>query len=98
MNELRLDVRSLRVFEAVAKSGSVSTAASKLGVTQSAVSQAVMQIEELLGTKVLDRARRPMKLTPAGIALRRHAHNVVDDMDRLLALVRASDLVNRHLN
>nr|WP_280905965.1 LysR family transcriptional regulator [Cupriavidus sp. LEh25] len=92
---MRFDVRSLRVFEAVARSGSVSMAASKLGVTQSAVSQAIMQIEELLGTKVLDRARRPMKLTPAGMALRRHGHNVVDEMDRLLALVRASDLVNR---
>jgi DNA-binding transcriptional LysR family regulator len=88
----RLEVRSLRVFEAVAAEGSVSRAASKLGVTQSAVSQAISQIEEILGTKVLDRSCRPVKLTPAGIALRRNALNVVDEMDRLLAHVREADL------
>ncbi len=96
MNDLqRLEVRSLRVFEAVAAEGSVSQAAITLGVTQSAVSQAIAQIEEILGTKVLDRSRRPMKLTPAGIALRRNAHTVVDEMDRLLAQVREADLANR---
>lgn len=96
MNELqRLDIRSLRVFEAVASGGSLSAAAQSLGVTQSAISQAVMQIEETLGTKVLDRTRRPLKLTAAGIALRRHAHSVIDEMDRLIAIVREADLTNR---
>jgi DNA-binding transcriptional LysR family regulator len=96
VNELqRLDIRSLRVFEAVASGGSLSAAAQSLGVTQSAISQAVMQIEETLGTKVLDRTRRPLKLTAAGIALRRHAHSVIDEMDRLIAIVREADLTNR---
>lgn len=91
----RLDIRALRVFDAVASSGSISAAASALGVTQSAVSQAVGQIEEILGTKVLDRSRRPVLLTPAGIALRRHAQTVVDEMERLLAVVREADLTGR---
>jgi DNA-binding transcriptional LysR family regulator len=96
VNELqRLDIRSLRVFEAVASGGSLSAAAQSLGVTQSAISQAVMQIEETLGAKVLDRTRRPLKLTAAGIALRRHAHSVIDEMDRLIAIVREADLTNR---
>jgi molybdate transport repressor ModE-like protein len=91
----RLDVRALRVFEAVAATGSVSAAASNLGVTQSAVSQAISQIEEMLGSKVFDRSRRPIALTPAGIALRRHAQNIVDEMDRLLAVVREADLTSK---
>ncbi|MFC4419846.1 LysR family transcriptional regulator [Cupriavidus pampae] len=91
----RLDVRSLRVFDAVAAEGSVSLAAGKLGVTQSAVSQAIAQIEEILGTKVLDRSRRPVKLTSAGLALRRNAHSVIDEMDRLLAQVREADQSQR---
>lgn len=92
---LRLDVRALRFFVAVAARGSLSAAATDLGVTQSALSQAVMQIEEVLGTKVLDRSRRPLKLTAAGIALSRHARNIVDEMDQLIAQVREADLANR---
>ncbi|MDR5744753.1 LysR family transcriptional regulator [Caballeronia sp. LZ029] len=96
MTELsRLEIRALQVFEAVAAEGSVSAAASRLGVTQSAVSQTIAQIEEVLGTKVLDRSRRPIRLTSAGIALRRDAHSVVEEMNRLLANAREADAANR---
>lgn len=96
MTELsRLEIRALQVFEAVATEGSVSAAAVRLGVTQSAVSQTIAQIEEILGTKVLDRSRRPIRLTSAGIALRRDAQTVVEEMNRLLANVREADAANR---
>ncbi|MDB5764269.1 MAG: LysR family transcriptional regulator [Herminiimonas sp.] len=90
-----LDIRALRIFEIVAACGSVSIAAEQLQVTQSAVSQAVAQIEQILGTKVLDRSRRPFKLTAAGIALSRRARQIVDDMDRLIAQVHEADMANR---
>lgn len=90
-----LDVRSLRIFEAAASTGTLSLAATQMGVTQSAVSQAIAQIEQTLGTQLLDRSRRPFKLTAAGIALSRHARQIVDDMDRLISLVRDADLANR---
>ncbi|PUA99395.1 DNA-binding transcriptional LysR family regulator [Acidovorax sp. 107] len=90
-----LDVRALRVFEAVASSGSLSSAAKLLGITQSAVSQSLSQIEEILDTQVFDRTRRPFKLTPAGIALSRRARSIVDEMDRLVVHVRDADLASR---
>lgn len=90
-----LDVRSLRIFEAVASAGSLSIAANALGVTQSAISQAIAQIEQTVGTRVLDRSRRPLKLTPAGLALSRHARQIVDDMDRLIAQVQDADVASR---
>lgn len=90
-----LDVRALRMFEAVASSGSLSAAAVQLGVTQSAVSQALSQIEAILETQVFDRSRRPFKLTPAGIALSRRARLIVEDMDRLVVHVRDADLASR---
>lgn len=90
-----LDVRMLRIFEAVADSGNVSRAAEKLGITQSAVSQALNQVEHILGTAVFDRAHRPFKLTPAGIALSRRARHIVDDIDRLVSDVREADLASR---
>lgn len=94
-DSLRLDVRALRFFVAVAETGSMSAASAELGVTQSALSQTVMQIEEILGAKVLDRTKRPLKLTAAGIALSRHARTIVDEMDQLIAQVREADLANR---
>jgi DNA-binding transcriptional LysR family regulator len=90
-----LDVRSLRIFEAVTSAGSLSGAANTLGITQSAISQAIAQIEQTVGTRVLDRSRRPLKLTPAGLALSRHARQIVDDMDRLIAQVQDADVASR---
>ena len=90
-----LDVRMLRIFEAAADTGNISRAAEKLGVTQSAVSQAVTQVEQILGTPVFDRSQRPFKLTPAGIALSRRARQIVEDVDRLVSDVREADLASR---
>lgn len=90
-----LDIRVLRIFEVVATTESLSAAAGELQITQSAVSQAVTQIEQILGTAVLDRSRRPLKLTPAGIALSRQARQIVHDMDRLIAQVQEADLASR---
>ena len=90
-----LDVRALKIFEAVASYGSLSKGALALGITQSAVSQTISQIESILETQVFDRSQRPFKLTPAGIALSRRARQIVEDMERLVVHVRDADLASR---
>lgn len=94
-NDSDLDIRMLRIFAAVASADSLSAAAQALGITQSAVSQTMSQIEATLGMKVLDRSRRPYRLTPAGVTLQRQSRQIVDDVDRLIAQVREADLMNR---
>ena len=94
-NDSGLDIRMLRIFAAVAGADSLSAAAEALGVTQSAVSQTISQIEATLGMRVLDRTRRPYRLTPAGVTLQRQSRQIVDDVDRLIAQVREADLMNR---
>lgn len=47
----------------------MSQAAARLGITQSAVSQAIGQLEDQFGTSLLNRERRPLTLTNAGLAL-----------------------------
>lgn len=59
-------LRLLTVFEAVIRSGSVQRAAAELNVTQPAVSQALRQLEEHVGTRLLDRSTRPATRTEAG--------------------------------
>lgn len=93
--EHSIDVRSLRIIEAVAATGNFTHAASELGLTQSAVSQTVAQVEAVIGIKLFDRSTRPMKLTPAGISLSRSAKQIVADMDKLIAQTREAALLNR---
>ncbi|AZW32294.1 LysR family transcriptional regulator [Bordetella bronchiseptica] len=72
-----IDMQALRIFLAAAKDQNMSIAASKLGLTQSAVSQAIGQLEEQFGIKLLDRNRRPLTLTSAGYVLYERGEQLV---------------------
>ncbi|KLN58972.1 hypothetical protein WH96_19935 [Kiloniella spongiae] len=57
---------AMRVFEAVARLGSVSQAASSLGVTQPAVSQQLRKLELYVGGSLTERVAMGIALTPRG--------------------------------
>jgi LysR family transcriptional regulator, glycine cleavage system transcriptional activator len=59
-------LRLLAVFETVLRRGSVRDAAAEMNVSQPAVSQSLRQLEDHVGTPLLDRATRPAALTAAG--------------------------------
>src|SRR3546814_1911376 len=59
-------LRLLSVFAAVERHGGLRQAAAALNVSQPAVSQALRQLEDFLGTRLLDRRTRPARLTEAG--------------------------------
>lgn len=61
-----LTLRGLEVFEALAAHGSVAAAAEATGLSQPSVSQQLSNLEKALGTTLIDRTKRPMRLTPAG--------------------------------
>ena len=62
-------LRLLTAFAAVAGTGSIQAAAARLNVSQPAISQAVKQLEDHVGVPLLDRGRRPARLTEAGETL-----------------------------
>ena len=64
-----LDLRRLRVLQAVARQGSLSAAARALDYTQPAVGHHVRRLEAELGTPLVVRRGRGVELTPAGAAL-----------------------------
>ncbi|MDX6554443.1 MAG: hypothetical protein QOD86_638 [Miltoncostaeaceae bacterium] len=92
------DVRQLRVLREVAARGSFSAAAGALDCTQSAVSKQVAALEREAGTTLVERAVRPLRLTPSGDALAAHAEVVLGRMaaarDELAAIagLRAGEL------
>jgi LysR family transcriptional regulator, glycine cleavage system transcriptional activator len=59
-------LNGLRLFEAAARHTTFKQAAEELNVTPSAVSHAVLALEEWLGTKLFNRSARGLILTPAG--------------------------------
>ena len=61
-----VDLSQLRLFCQIAQTRSLTRAAALLGVTQSAASQSVRELEARLGVQLLDRSSRPVALTPAG--------------------------------
>lgn len=72
-----LDLRRLTVLRAVAREGSFSAAARALDYTQPAVSHHVARLEEEVGTPLLHRTPRGVRLTEAGAALVQHADAVL---------------------
>ncbi len=58
--------RGMSIFVHVVNSGSFSAAARQLGITKSAVSQQVTQLEDQLGTRLLHRSTRNLNLTEEG--------------------------------
>lgn len=57
---------TIPIFVAVVECGSFSLAAEKLGVTKSAISKRVTQLEDELGIRLLNRTTRKLSLTEAG--------------------------------
>lgn len=78
----------LRVFDAVARTGSVVAAARSLRMTGPAVSQHLRRLEAEVGSALVERAGRGLRLTDAGYVLAGHARTVarvVEHAERDLA-------------
>ncbi len=70
----------MRSFEAAARHESYTMAAEELGVTQSAISRQVRELESVLGVTLFRRVGRAVRLSKAGHALR---HELAGDLERL---------------
>ncbi|MEX3936129.1 LysR substrate-binding domain-containing protein [Paraburkholderia phymatum] len=82
-----LDMQTLQIFVTTAEERNMSSAARRLGLTQSAVSQSIRQLEDQFGVVLFNRERRPLTLTAAGLALRNRGMTLLEDMSRLKAHV-----------
>jgi DNA-binding transcriptional LysR family regulator len=82
----RIDInmlRALEVFAAIVETGQVTQAAQMLGMTQSAASQHLKNLETALGLTLIDRNQRPIELTKPGTALHRRALAVLAEVEAL---------------
>src|SRR5436853_4059707 len=76
----RADLADLTAFVAVADHLSFRVAASRLGVTPSALSHSMRQLEERLAVRLLHRTTRSVSVTDAGLRLLERLRPAVDQI------------------
>jgi len=81
---MHIERNEIRCFHAVIEAGGFSRAAERLELSQSAVSQAIANLEHRLGAVLLRRGNPP-QLTEAGIRLLRYAETVLNEERETLA-------------
>ncbi len=85
----RRNLNDLLSFVTVAREGSFTRAAALLGVTQSALSQAMRGLEERLGIRLLTRTTRSVSPTPAGERLLQAIGHRFDEIESELEALSA---------
>ena len=73
-----MEIRQLRYFAAVARTGSFSRAARECHVAQPSLSQQIIKLEEEVGERLFERTQRKALLTPAGSLLLPHAVSILE--------------------
>jgi DNA-binding transcriptional LysR family regulator len=80
-----IDLRRMRVVVEVARTQAITTAAQALGLTQSAVSRSVAELEHSLGQELFERLPRGIRATAAGERFITRAKRILADVDDLVS-------------
>lgn len=93
----RLNYHHLHYFWAVAKEGNLTRAATRLHVSQSALSVQIRQLEDQLGQALFERRGRTLQLTEAGRLAMSYAESIFAAGGELVALLREGRRANRQV-
>ena len=87
-NNPAMHLYELRIFVTVAELGSFSRAAEQLGLAKGRVSTAVQQLEARVGSRLLQRTTRSVRLSPDGERFLGRAQELLTDAEQLEAMFR----------
>ncbi|MFW1852604.1 LysR family transcriptional regulator [Acinetobacter guillouiae] len=93
----RLSLNSLKFFYYVAIEGSVTIAAERLYVTQSAVSRQIKNLEDLLNITLFERKNKSLILTAEGKALLNCCQHVFNQLDSCIVSISQQKYKNNNL-
>ncbi len=97
MFQPRLEIRHLRMLQAMARTGSVTRAASLLGLTQSALSHQIREAERRLGLELFVQGNKRMQMTPAAESLNDEAGRILAQLERAEKDVARIGVETRHI-
>ena len=90
MKEAQIELRLWRQFAMLAEELHFGRAATRLHMTQPPLTQAIAQLERLLGVSLFQRTKRSVALTPAGLALLPEVHDLLARAQALPEHARAA--------
>src|ERR1700761_2426570 len=97
MFQPRLEIRHLRMLQAMARAGSVTRAASLLGLTQSALSHQIREAERRLGLPLFVQSSKRLQMTQAAESLTEEAGRILSQLERVEAEVTSAGAELRHI-
>lgn len=86
-----MDPNSLKAFLTIVDQGSFSEAAETLHLTQPAVSKRLAALENQLGTRLIERGHREIRVTDAGARLLPHARKILDEIHNARVSLSANE-------
>ena len=86
-----MEIRVLRYFLETAREGNMSRAAERLHISQPTMSKQIKELETELGAKLFVRSNFSVRLTDAGMLLRKRAEDILDLVDKTTAEFHALD-------
>ena len=90
-----MEIRQLRYLMAIAEEANFTRAAEKVFVSQSALSQQIQVLEQEVGTVLLDRSKRGVRLTSAGEILFRHAERIMLELEQAQVAIQELEGLQR---
>ena len=93
-----VSLSTVKAFESAARHRSFRAAASELNLSPSAISHAILKLEQTLGTNLFERDGRVVRLSPDGETLMRHVGLAFDELRGGMELVsnRGPQLLRLH--
>src|SRR6266403_5567588 len=85
-----MELRSIQYFMQVADEGSITRTANKIGIAQPALTRHIKQLEAELGTELLMRLPRGVRLTTSGRDFLDHARSIMLEVSRASKHVRGN--------
>ena len=85
-----MNTETFQIFCDVVHFQSFSRGAEANGISQSAATQSVHRLEKLLGAQLIDRAKRPLSLTPEGKICYEGFHAILETYNSVLSRIQAS--------
>ncbi|KZM40064.1 LysR family transcriptional regulator [Marinomonas sp. SBI22] len=89
---MKITLRQLQIFEAVVHTGSVTAAADLVAISQPAASQALRELEALLGRPLFRRHGKRLQITPQARNLLPQARAVLSQIDQIESMGSSDEL------
>ncbi|MFD2641255.1 pca operon transcription factor PcaQ [Pseudomonas japonica] len=89
--DTRIKFRHLLCFLEIARQGSFAKAADAVAISQPAISKTLKELEDLLQTRLFERGKQGVELTPAGVRFMRYAGPCVQALREGVSTLRGEE-------